>query len=410
MVATRPAHKIAPQPETAGLYLHFPFCNIRCGYCDFFTVTKKPDLIPAYLEALMTEAEIYAKDSAWQSRPFSTIFFGGGTPSLLQLGQISSLLNHFQKQFNFCPEVEITLETNPNTVNREKLASFLSAGINRLSFGVQSFHTHELNFLDRDHSQNHSLSAFENARQVGFENISVDLIHSLPGQSMQDWRYNLKRTIAIAPEHISAYCLTYEEGTPLSVLKQKGKFKPAAEERQREIQLTTIDFLEKSGYPQYEISNFAKPGFESQHNQKYWDGSPYLGLGPSSHSYAVNQRWWNIANLNGYIKSLKNNILPVQEMETLTSEAFSFEKIYLGLRQMQGVNLRAFEHTTGVSIFQRYRPTLEKFFGADFNERESSLTAGRSEAYTKLLQIKDGFLQLTQEGTLLSDSVFSEFL
>jgi len=397
---------------TAGLYIHIPFCTIRCGYCAFFTVTNQEDKIADYALALKHEIDIYAELPEWQNQTFATLYFGGGTPSLLSPSALGRLIEHAQKRFHFSANIEITVETNPNTVDLDKLAGFKEAGINRISFGVQSLNEKELAFLDRDHSDKESIAAFENARKAGFENISLDLIHGLPGQTLSDWQTTLTGVAELEPEHISAYCLTYEEGTPLSVQMQKSKFKPAPEENQRKIQLEAINFLAEKGLLQYEISNFARPGFHSKHNTKYWDGSHYLGIGTSAHSFDGERRFWNVRNLPVYLEALGDKTLAIEGQENLTEEQIVFEQIYLGLRQTKGLNLEKFKAKTAQSFFLKYENALAKFFVKGIGQRTENqeLLSGQKTLTSKLLEIQDGHLRLTREGILLSDSVFAEFV
>ncbi len=397
---------------TAGLYIHIPFCEIRCGYCDFFTAANQEEQIPAYLQAICREIDLYSGTQEWQQQQFSTLYFGGGTPSLLTPTQIYDVITHAQKRFSFVSDSEITLEANPNTVNTAKLAACRHAGVNRLSLGVQSIHENELKFLDRDHTAKQSVSAFTAAQAAGFDNISLDLIYSLPKQQLQQWRQTLTHVVELAPQHISAYSLTYEEGTPLSTQLRKGRFAPASDERQRTLQLAAIDILGEHGLEQYEISNYAKPGYRSRHNQKYWDGSPYLGLGASSHSYLDNRRFWNVRNTAAYISALNQERLPVHGSEILTQDENEFESVYLGLRQSRGLQLTAFEQKTGVPFFQRYSSTLEKFFPPNIKQEQfqKELLGGSKSLNADLMQICDGYLRLTREGIMLCDAICSEFV
>lgn len=396
---------------SAALYIHIPFCEKRCGYCDFYTLAHRQDQVPAYLEALHREIGLYGRDEQVESLTFQTLFLGGGTPSLLQPEQIAFLIRTVYSNFRFESPVEVTLETNPGTVNLSKLRNFREAGINRLSIGVQSFQANELRFLDRLHSAEEALGCFEDAVRAGFENISIDLIFALPKQTLRDWEDTLERAVALQPHHISAYNLTFEEGTPLTNLLRQGKIPSCSEDRQKALYEHTIDFLERHGYRQYEISNFAKPGFESRHNQKYWDGSPYLGLGVSSHSFLKERRFWNPRNLHQYMSLLSDNHLPVAAEERLTWENKAFENVFLGLRQRQGVNLHLFEKNMGVSIFHKYVQPLSRFFACNFNNPQlvEQLTDGSCHLKSRLLEIQDGFLKLTKQGLLLCDAVCAEF-
>lgn len=395
----------------AGLYIHIPFCNVRCGYCDFYVVTRRASQIPAYLTALEKEIEIYSHKPEINELVFRTIYFGGGTPSLLSAKQVSSLLKFIKSKFNFTENHEITLEANPGTVDLNKLKALRQAGVNRLSLGVQSFRPNELQLLDRDHSVEQSDVTFNDARKAGFKNITLDLIFGLPKQKLQTWRRNLELSVQLDPNHISIYNLTYKKGTPLTTRLQLGQLKMLSDEVQREMLLTTIDFLQQNGYPQYEISNYAKPGFESIHNQKYWNGSPYLGLGVSSHSFISGRRFWNVRNMKSYMNFLANNTLPVAGDEEVKGEKRALEKVYLELRQRKGLNLKSFKIELGFSFFERHPKPLAKFFSVDFRNKRlvSALTSGDETLKSKLLEIEEGFLRLTKEGVLLCDSICAEF-
>lgn len=395
---------------TAALYIHIPFCDIRCGYCDFYTVTHRHVQIPPYLKALKKEIDFYACQTEIQALQFETIFFGGGTPSLLTPQQISELLEYSYSKLNFIEsKLEITVETNPNTVNLQKLREFKSAGVNRLSIGFQSFEQDELEFLDRDHSAEQAVNCFKNARKAGFENINLDLIFGLPNQKLKAWENNLKKAAALEPDHISAYNLTFEQGTPLTTQLQKGQFKTAPEERQGKMHMRAIEFLEKHGLQQYEISNYARPGFECLHNQKYWDYSAYLGLGASAHSFVDLRRFWNIRNFVSYIEMLEKQALPIEDEETIEGETLAFEQVYLGLRQNIGVCFESYKKRTGLDFFKKYKKPLRKFF--DLNNANSvSLENGEEQLQSEFLEIKDGHLKLTQNGLLLADSICAEFL
>ena len=398
--------------KTAGLYIHIPFCDIKCGYCDFYTVTKRDSQIPSYLKALTKEVEIYSTDSTVKNLCFETVFLGGGTPSLLSAEQIFSLLELIKTRFEVATNPEVTLETNPNTVDLQKLEAILASGVTRLSLGVQSFHSGELKFLDRDHSDKESVAAVQNARRAGFENISIDLIFGLPKQKLRTWENSLELAVELNPNHISAYNLTYEEGTPLTTRLKRKEVEILTDETQKQMFLTSIDFLQANGFEQYEISNYAKPGFQSIHNKKYWNGSSYLGLGVSSHSFMNNRRFWNVRNMKSYISALTNETLPIEGEEKLGLKQRALEKVYLGLRQRRGIDLKSFEDEIGLPFFDRYRGSMSKFFEVDFRNEEmiSELISGVRNLRGMFLEIEGGFLRLTKEGIVLSDSICLEFV
>ncbi len=397
---------------TAGLYIHIPFCEKKCGYCDFYSVEQRDSQIPSFLIALINELNLYSRDATIQGMVFETVYFGGGTPSVLKAEQIHSILDNLLLKFKFVSNPEITVETNPGTVNLHKLIAYRKVGINRLSLGVQTFQPDELKLLERIHTVEESKETFRNARKAGFENISVDLLFALPNQSLKSWQSNLDMACDLTPEHISAYNLTVEKDTPFAARIRDGELNNSNQEVQREMHLTTIEFLQSRGFYQYEISNYALLDFESMHNQKYWDGSFYLGVGPSAHSFIDKRRFWNVSDLTKYIELLTNEKSAVADEEYLNLNTQSFEKILLGLRQIKGINLRAFETDFGFSFFDKYFKQLSRFI--DLNLKISNiteeLTNGTRNIKGEFLEIEDGFLRLTGQGLLLCDSICMEFI
>ncbi len=371
----------------AALYIHIPFCEKRCLYCDFYTVAGVETRIPDYVSALQKEIALRAAEDFWQRQRFATIFFGGGTPSLLSPAQLAEILEACFSRLQFSSNLEITLETNPSTITNEQLSKYRAIGINRLSFGVQSFDENELLLLDRIHSPEQARAAVLGARYAGFENVSLDLIFALPKQTQKLWRENLKQAVELEPNHISAYNLTIETGTPLDRAIAQGKIQPLTEEEEREMYEFTIDFLAQNRYRHYEISNFARPGFEARHNLKYWDGSAYLGLGASAHSYNGKRRFWNVANLRKYLECLSQQELPEESGEELTAQQAQFEFAFLGLRQTQGVNLREFQ--------RKFRKPFERAFNGAVPEMERE----------GLLVRDENFLRLSKEGIFLCDEI-----
>ena len=369
-----------PLTTHPGLYVHIPFCQKKCAYCDFFSVTDL-SLIPAWLNALEKEAGIY-QDSFGL---FDTIYLGGGTPSLLEAPQIIALIEGLRRHFAFAPDTEVTLEANPDDVTLEKLRMYQDLGVNRLSLGVQSFQDQELELLGRRHDAAQSLQALEAARAGGFANLSLDLIYGLPGQSLEDWRRTLEQALSFLPEHLSCYQLTYEPETPMGRKKALGEVTPATEEEERDLFLFTSRFLAEHGYLHYEISNFARQGEEgrephySRHNRKYWRHVPYLGLGPGAHSFHNGVRWWNTRSVKQYCQELAQGRAPVADREVLSEEQIRLEALYLGLRTKEGVSLELIRRPPGwekilqelqnaglVEVEQdRVIPTLKGFLLAD---------------------------------------------
>jgi oxygen-independent coproporphyrinogen-3 oxidase len=385
---------ILNSPETAALYIHIPFCEKRCSYCDFYTVANRNQAIPNYVSALHAEMASYAQHGFWREKSFSTIFFGGGTPSLLDPRQIEAILETAHRLLKIAPQAEITMEANPGTVDAESLVGYHQAGVNRLSLGVQSFWEDELRQVDRLHSVADIYETVRLARKAGFENLSLDLIFALPGQRPSRWKYNLEQAVALQPEHISAYNLSIEEGTPLFKLLKAGKVRPLSEWKARGVYQLTIDFLEARGYHQYEVSNYARPAFHCRHNDKYWDGSPYLGLGASAHSFDGRKRFWNIDNYVHYAKKIQRSKQPVAGEEILTEAQKRFEMIFLGLRRKAGVDLKRYLQQFKQELADEFHPQLEKL----------------SAHHPPLIEISGETLRLTREGFLLCDAVCTEFL
>lgn len=392
--ASHSASPAGSAAQTAALYLHIPFCEQRCRYCDFYTVAKREQAIPQYLDALLAEIALFAEQPFWQQQKYATIFMGGGTPSLLGIAQVDALLQALRAHFCVTDDAEITMEANPGTVSRETLAGYRRAGVNRLSLGVQTFWEDELQQVDRLHSVRDIYETVAHAQAAGFHNLSIDLIFALPGQRPHRWRHNLEQAVQLAPEHISAYNLTIEEGTPLFKMLKSGELRQLSEWQARTVYNFTIDYLAANGYAQYEVSNFARPGFHSRHNSKYWDGSAYLGLGASAHSFDGQRRFSNVGNYVHYIRKLENRQLPCAFEEMLTPAQRQFEMIFLGLRRSEGLDLSA------------YSATFQRNFMADYGRQlEKMMSGGRA-----LLQLENGHLRLTREGLLLCDAVCAEFL
>ncbi|MDZ7344919.1 MAG: radical SAM family heme chaperone HemW [candidate division KSB1 bacterium] len=375
---------------SAALYIHIPFCEKRCVYCDFYTVAGQRARIPDYLEAVKREITLRAEETFWQRQRFATIFFGGGTPSLLAPRQIAEILDSAFSSFHLEENPEITLEANPGTVTSTQLAQYRAYGINRLSLGIQSLHADELAMLDRLHSPQQAIDALLDARRAGFENINTDFMFALPQQTISRWQQTLEQAFALEPTHISAYNLTIETGTPLDFAIRKGKIQPLTEEEERAFYQFTIDFLESQGYFQYEVSNFAQPGFEAKHNIKYWDGSPYLGVGASAHSYDGERRFWNVANLRTYLEALADDRLPEADSEALSLRQKMFETAFLGLRQRRGVDLIAFS--------RKFRQAFDEVFNGRVQEFEEN----------GFLLRQGNYLQLTREGLYLCDEICAQ--
>jgi oxygen-independent coproporphyrinogen-3 oxidase len=334
------------------LYVHIPFCEKKCLYCDFYSIeTLSP--MEDFLTSLHREIDLYREQG--RGSTFETIFFGGGTPSLLEPAQLDSLLYHLHDAFSVEKDAEITVETNPGTVHPEKLRAYRSMGVNRLSIGIQSFDAEELKFLSRIHTAEEALECVASARGAGFDNLSIDLIYSLPGQTGEGWIRNLTKGLSLAPHHLSAYSLIVEDNTPLARLVNSKQVSPNPVETEAHMYELTMDILERHGYEHYEVSNYACPGFRSRHNYNYWNHENYLGFGPSAHSFwkhaseKSGKRWWNIANISHYIDQLSRGALPLVSQEFVGGNELVNERIMLGLRS-DGIDLDRFQADFGQSL------------------------------------------------------------
>ncbi len=327
-----------------GLYVHIPFCNTKCPYCDFYSITA-PDQVPDFLAALDAEAQLNRD----QFPAFDTLFLGGGTPSWLGDVPLTDLMHNLRRQFIFAPNSEITIEANPDDISAKKLRLFRDLGINRLSLGCQSFDEAELRFLGRRHTANQTEQALPLIRAAGFTNIGMDLIYGLPGQTMAAWSKTLETALRFNPEHLSCYQLTLAAETPMGKRAARGDLLPLGEEMQREFFLLTAEFLQERGYLHYEVANFARgEEFVCRHNGKYWTRVPYLGLGPGAHSFAGRRRWWNFTSVEHYCASLNAGGATVAGQEILTPEQIRLEMLYLGFRTQDGVPLATIrEHPLG---------------------------------------------------------------
>lgn len=336
-----------PNPDF-GVYLHIPFCEKKCVYCDFYSL-ENMEHKDVFVSILIEEIIAGAKNHSLHLRPATSVFFGGGTPSLLSAEQIALIMKTLHEHLPIHPEAEITMECNPGTISKETLLGYKQAGINRLSFGIQSFHQEELNFLHRIHTPEEGKDAVRIAREAGFDNVNIDIIFALPNQTIESWISTLEQAMALNTEHISAYSLIFEEKTPLFAMLQKGLVKPQDEERDAELYALTIDALSKAGYIQYEVSNFSKPGFACTHNRTYWQAKEYLAFGPSAHGFINRQRYWNFRNLKRYFEAVRLHGTGVASSETLTDHNMLYESAFLAIRS-EGLSKRRFLSDFGIDI------------------------------------------------------------
>ena len=372
----------------AGLYIHIPFCAKRCLYCDFFSNTDMKFKEP-YVSAVIREMQL--RQEYIGGVPLDTIYFGGGTPSQLQQADFERIFKAIDCLFNISSCKEITLEVNPDDMTPEYVASLRNLPFNRVSMGVQSFKEKDLHFLNRRHDREQALRAVELCKENGIPNISIDLIYGLPGQTLEEWQENLDDAIHLEIPHISAYHLIYEEGTALYKLMEAGKVAPIEEELSVTLFSTLINRLAEAGYLHYEISNFARPGYFSQHNSSYWTGKKYIGIGPSAHSYDGESRQWNITSLPHYLEGIRTGI-PNIEIEKLDINTKYNDFIITGLRTMWGIRTSDIRE--------------------QFGEEKQAYLERQAATYLHqgLLIYENDTLTLSKEGIFISDGIMSDLL
>ena len=340
--------------KKSGIYIHFPFCNVKCGYCDFYSIVNRKESIPDFIESIVKEIDLYFNSNYSNKLKFDTIFLGGGTPSLIEPHYIEKIFKALSNHIDFSIIKEITIEANPGEISKDYLNGFREIGINRISFGFQSLDDKLLKFLDRLHSAKQCIEAFEEARTAGFENINTDMIFNIPGQSLDILSKNLKSVIKLQPEHISSYSLTVEKGTMLYSNVTKGKVVMPDEELDYNMYEMTTSIMSNNRYTQYEASNYAKKSKECLHNLHYWNLDPYIAFGPSAHGYDGKKRWWNHRSLNLYLSILKKNKLPIKNSEILSTKNKFNEIIMNGLRTSKGINIEKLNKiTTSINIDEK---------------------------------------------------------
>ena len=370
------------------VYLHFPFCIRKCRYCDFLSGPAGEEEREEYISLLCREIKLRAGEllsPAGTALPVDTIFVGGGTPSLMTPAQAFRVMDAVRSSYSVCDDAEISMEVNPGTADAEKLAAFKEAGFNRLSIGVQSFDDAELRLLGRIHTAAQARKVFEAARSAGFENVNLDLMSGLPGQNMEAWSRTLKEAVSLQPEHLSAYSLIIEEGTPFSSMLDAGKLPDLpSEEEDRRIYHFTKQFLAENGYLRYEISNYAREGYECRHNCGYWTGHAYLGMGLGSSSYLGEERFRNPNKMDVYLNAINAGNLPALrcERQILTADDKMEEFMFLGLRMAEGISEREFERRFGVRLEDKFGDVLRRHLAQKVIRRISSTgdsTDGRND-------------------------------
>lgn len=374
--------------QALGIYVHIPFCLAKCTYCHFAIDPGTPgeERQERYLRSLIREL---GRGTAARA---DTLYFGGGTPSLMSPPRLAGLMGAMRERFPMDPTTEVTLEANPSDLGAEDYRALRDVGVNRLSLGVQSFHDEVLREMGRLHTGTDAYNAVELARGAGFENVSVDLILGWPGETRERWLRNLEGLADVAPDHVSLYVLEVEGRTLLSHRARQGRLSLPDDDLVADLYRWTVEALGQRGIERYEISNFARPGFESRHNAKYWDDAPFLGFGMSAHSYGDGRRFWNVATYGGYVKAMEDGDTAVAGERVLSPEERASEAAFTGLRRRAGLDLSAFRARYGVDLLKEYGPPLADCFAA------------------MLVEVADGRLRLTDRGVLVSNDVFRAFV
>jgi len=383
--------------SVAGIYIHVPFCRARCSYCDFATGMYESDLADRYVRMLVKEFKAW--NEVREPAAVDTIYFGGGTPSLLAPAQIEKILQAVRDRFEVSDEAEITVEINPGdggssaAARQETFREFRRLGINRASFGAQTFDDEQLRRLGRTHAARDIGETFSLLREAGFANINFDLIAGLPGQTLTGWQGNLNQALALRPQHLSLYLLDIHEGTPLADQIRRGAQPAADDDLAAEMYRVMIERVCGAGYEHYEISNFCLPGFESRHNSKYWNGAPYYGFGCSAHSYdGARRRWANERDAGNYAGLIEKGESAIKERTDLSEADARAESLFLGLRLMKGLYFSDYQSRFGVDLREQYDEDLVRLRAAG------------------LIEINKELLRLTPRGALMSNEVFSTFV
>jgi oxygen-independent coproporphyrinogen-3 oxidase len=387
--------------ELLSLYLHIPFCTAKCGYCDFNSYAQQEHLVPSYTRSLLSEARLWHK--AIRGRPFDTVFFGGGTPSLLPIDELRVLFEGLRDTCDILPGAEVTLEANPGSLDECYLRALRDIGINRLSIGVQSLHDDELRSLDRLHSADDARAAYRAARTAGFDNVNIDLIYGLQNQPLERWKVTLEEAIGMQPQHVSLYALTVEDGTPLARQIAAGRSSAPDPDTQAEHYEWTCERMMRAGCEHYEISNWALPGYRCRHNVTYWECREYLGLGAGAHSFLNGVRFSTAKLPQAYMELVERSArererggeTPMRQVvsgETMTEELAMSDTLILGLRMTEGVSEQRFRDRFDVAVLDVFGPQLEE-----------SIRLG-------LVERAEGFVRLTERGRFVANEVFVRLL
>ncbi|HOP99686.1 MAG TPA: radical SAM family heme chaperone HemW [Acetivibrio clariflavus] len=376
--------------DSIGIYIHIPFCKAKCYYCDFNSFACRDELVPAYFSALKKEISLSAEKLKGYN--IKSVFIGGGTPSSVDAQYIYEVLHLLYKEFCMDKDAEISIEANPGTLTEEKLKTYKDIGVNRLSMGLQAWQDTILKRLGRIHTSEEFEQNFKTARKIGFDNINVDLIFGIPGQTVEDWRHTLEKVTALEPEHLSCYSLKIEEGTVFGKMLEKGELVPIEDDIDREMYSFCKDFLLKKGYRHYEISNFAKPGFACRHNLIYWKAEEYVGFGTGAHSYFKSARFNNIYDLESYINGIEEGKEVTENFEFIDEKERMAEFMILGLRLIDGVRMEDFK--------SRFNKEIRKVYGQQIDKLMEN----------ELLTVKDGTIALSSLGLDFANQVFMEFI
>ncbi|WP_245884590.1 radical SAM family heme chaperone HemW [Tumebacillus permanentifrigoris] len=376
--------------ETSSLYVHIPFCASKCYYCDFNSYVSTSDVMDRYLDGL--DRELEAVSAAYLHKPLQTVFFGGGTPTIFDARQSERMMEMLHRHFKMADGVEISVESNPGTVDLEKLRVLKDGGVNRLSFGVQSFDNDLLVKLGRLHDRDAVYRSWELARQAGFQSINLDLMFGLPGQTVETLEGTLKALIELGPEHVSAYSLKVEEGTPFYTWYERGKLILPHEDEEVQMYHLVMDTFRANGYDMYEISNYAKPGHRSRHNQVYWRNEPYMATGSGAHGYVDGVRYVNQKDVPQYISTTVSGERPVTETEAIDEAIQREDTMILGLRLIEGVTFERFRARHGTEMLDVFAAPIRKYEARG------------------LLTVDETGVRLTEQGIFLANEVFAEFL
>lgn len=374
-----------------GLYIHFPFCLSKCFYCSFNSQPYNPDLARRYIEAIKREMTLRARNYGLENSPLKTIYLGGGTPSILSHQVIKEIIDISTNIFKLKEGIEVTIEANPDTLDRTKLEDLMRIGINRISIGVQSLSDKYLKATGRSHDADTARHIINTCRSVGFKNISLDLIYALPGQRLDEWLITVEEAISLSPNHLSIYGLTIDKGTIFYNRLKYGQIKIAPEEDQIDMYLTAVNMLKKAGYVHYEISNFSQPGYACKNNMLYWDRGEYLGIGAGAHSYIGNKRFSNTDSIEDYISEAGSGDIH-SKIEELTREDRVVDAIIFGIRKIEGIDLDDIGRRYGIDPFLMFESTIDRLISAG------------------TIILSSNRIKLTTKGILLADQVAIEFL